>query len=67
MEEVSQWGGRQGSEVRTVWVELSVVGRSGAAVVSVGDTGGTAGVVVAGGPVEMVDVSGTSGGLEVVV
>lgn len=68
--EVFQWGGRQGSEVRTVvagWVELSVVGKSSTGVVSVGDSGGTVGFVVAGGPVDMVDVSGTSGGLEVVL
>lgn len=48
-------------------MELSVVGKSDTVVVSVGDTGATAGFVVAGGPVDMVVVSGTSGSLEVVV
>lgn len=70
MEEVSQWGGRHGSEVCMVdtgMVELSVVGKSGPVVVSVRDTGGRLGFVVTGGPVDIVDVSGTSGSLEVVV
>lgn len=67
VEEVSQWGGRHGSEVCVVdtgWVELSAVGESGTVVVSVRDTGGTAGFVVAR---EAGDVSETSGSLEVVV
>lgn len=71
MEEVSLWGGRHGSEVCTVderWVELSVVGKSGTVVVSVRDPGTTVGFVVTGGPgVDMVDVSGNSGSLELVV
>lgn len=67
VEEVSRWGGRQGSEVRKVdvgWVELAVVGNSGTVVVCVGNTSGTVGFVVKGGPVV---ISGTSGGFGVVV
>lgn len=41
--------------VDTGWVELSVVGISGAEVVSVRDTGPTVGFVVTGGPVDVVD------------
>lgn len=70
MEEVSLWGGRHGSEVRTVdaaWVVLSVAGDDGTVVVSVGDTGSAVGFVVPGGPVDVVDASGTSGGPEAVV
>lgn len=62
MEDVSQWGGRHGSEVSIVdagWVELAVVGDSGKVVVCVGDTGGTVGFIVV--------ISGTSGGLGVVL
>lgn len=53
--------------VDTGRVELSVVGKSGPVVVPVRDTGGRLGFVVTGGPVDIVDVSGTSGSLEVVV
>lgn len=53
--------------VDTGRVELSVVGKSGPVVVSVRDTGERLGFVVTGGPVDIVDVSGTSGSLEVVV
>ena len=70
MEKVSHWGGTHGSEVRTVDAgeeELSVVGKSGTAVVCVGDTGGTVDFVVGVGPLDTVVASGTSGGLEVVV
>lgn len=70
MEEVSQWGGGHGSEVCKVGtekVEVSVVGTSGSVVVSVGDTGRRLGFVVMGGPVDTVESSGTSGGLDVVV
>lgn len=49
------------------WVELSVVGKSGPVVVSVGDTGGRLSFVVAGGPIDIVNVSVPSGSLEVVV
>lgn len=58
MVEVSRWGGRHGSDVALVdtgWVELSVVGTSGAEVVSVRDTGPTVVFVVTGGPVDVVD------------
>lgn len=48
-------------------VELSVVGKSGTVVVSVRGSGGAVGFVVTEGPVDMVNVSGTSGGLGVVV
>lgn len=51
--------------VDTAWVELSAVGDTITVVVSVTDTDGTIGFVVAGGPVDL--VSGASGGLEVVV
>lgn len=64
MEEVSRWG----SEVCTAgtgWV--SVVGKSGAVVVSAKETGRTVCFVVTGEPVETADVSGTFGGLEVMV
>lgn len=67
---VSRWGGRHGLDVLVVdglTVELSVMGDSRMVVVSAGDSGDTVGLVVAGGPMEVVDVSGTSGGAVVEV
>lgn len=53
--------------VDTGWVELSVVCKRGPVVVSVRDTGGGLSFVVAGGPMDIVNVSGPSGSLEAVV
>lgn len=62
VDEVSWCGGRHGVEVCIVdagGVELSVVGDCGTVVVSVKDTGVSTGFVVAGGPVDVVEVSGS--------